>query len=49
MKMLVQERAVAQTVSCRLPTAETWVRSQVKSLGICGRKIDTWAGFLRVL
>jgi hypothetical protein len=33
---IVASLAIAQTVSCRLPTAVAWVRSQCSSYGICG-------------
>jgi hypothetical protein len=42
-------RAIAQTVSRRLPTAAARVRAQVKSCGICGGQNDTGTGFLQVL
>jgi hypothetical protein len=42
-------RAVAQTVSHRLPTAAARVRDLVRSCGICGGQSGTGAGFLRVL
>jgi hypothetical protein len=42
-------RAIAQAVSHWLPTAAAWVRSQVRSCGICGGQSGTEAGFLRVL
>jgi hypothetical protein len=38
-------RAIAQAVSRWLPTAAAWVRSQVRSCGICGGQ----SGFLQVL
>jgi hypothetical protein len=40
---------VTQAVSRRLPTAAAWVRSQVKSCGICGEQSGIGAGFFRVL
>jgi hypothetical protein len=46
---LSQGRAVAQAVSCRLPTAAAWVRAQVKSCGIYGEQSGTGASFFRVL
>jgi hypothetical protein len=42
-------RAVAQAVSCWLPTVAAWVRAQVRSCGICGGQSGTGAGFLLVL
>jgi hypothetical protein len=42
-------RAIAQALSRRLPTAATWVRTQVNSCGICGGRSGTGARFLRVL
>jgi hypothetical protein len=39
-------RAIAQTVSRRLPTAAARVQSQVRSCGTCGGQSDTGAGFL---
>jgi hypothetical protein len=44
-----QGLAIAQVVSCRLPMAETRVRSQVRLCGICGGQSGTGVGFLRVL
>jgi hypothetical protein len=41
--------AVAQAVSCRLPTTASLVRARAKSCGICGGKSGTGAGFLRIL
>jgi hypothetical protein len=41
-------RVIAQAVSCRLPTAETRVRAQVRLCEIFGGQIDNGAGFLRV-
>jgi hypothetical protein len=41
--------AIAQGVSCWLPTVVAWVRSQVKSCGICGGPSGTGAGCLRAL
>jgi hypothetical protein len=41
-------RAITQAVSRRLPTAETRVRAQVRSCGICGGQSGTGACFLRV-
>jgi hypothetical protein len=43
------DRAIAQAVSRRFPTATIPVRAQVRLCGICGRQSDTRAGFLRVL
>jgi hypothetical protein len=47
--MTANSRAIAQAVSRRLPTAAAWVRSQVKSCGICGGHSGTWANFFREL
>jgi hypothetical protein len=41
-------RAIAQAVSLRLPTATARVQFRVRSCEICGGKIGTGAGFLRV-
>jgi hypothetical protein len=41
-------RVIAQAVSRRLPTAAAWVRTHVRSCGICGRRSGTGAGFLQV-
>jgi hypothetical protein len=38
-------RAIAQTVSSRLPTAAARVRARVRSCGICGRQSGTGTGF----
>jgi hypothetical protein len=38
-KTCVAGRAIAQAASHRLSTAAAWVRSQVKSCGICGGKV----------
>jgi hypothetical protein len=43
------DRAIAQAVSHRLPTAATQIQSQVRSCGICGEQNGTGADFLRVL
>jgi hypothetical protein len=40
--------ATAQAVSRRLPIAAVRVRSQIKSCGICGRKIGIGEGSFRV-
>jgi hypothetical protein len=40
--------AIAQSVSHRIPTAEVWVRTRVKSCGISGGHSGAGAGFLRV-
>jgi hypothetical protein len=42
-------RAIAQAVSCRLPTAAARVRTQVRSCWICGEQSGTGEDFLRVL
>jgi hypothetical protein len=42
-------RAIAQAVSCWLPTAAARVRARVWSNGICGGQSGAGAGFLRVL
>jgi hypothetical protein len=42
------DRAIAQAVSRRLPTAAGRVRVQVRSRGICSGQSGTGAGFLRV-
>jgi hypothetical protein len=42
-------RAIAQVVSCQLPTAAAPVRAQVRSCGICGGQSGIGAVFLRVL
>jgi hypothetical protein len=44
-----QGHTIAQAVSCQLPTAVAWVRSQVRSCGICGGQSGTGAGFRRAL
>jgi hypothetical protein len=41
--------AIAQAVSCWLPTAVAQVRSQVRSCGICVGQRDAGSSFLRVL
>jgi hypothetical protein len=41
--------AIAQAVSRLLPTEMAWVRTQVRSNGICGEQSGTGTGFLRVL
>jgi hypothetical protein len=41
--------AIAQAVSRRHPTAEAWVRFQVRPCGIYGGQSGTRAGFLRVI
>jgi hypothetical protein len=46
---LAYDHAVAQTISHRLPTAATRVRSQFKSCEICGELRDTGVGFLIAL
>jgi hypothetical protein len=43
-----EDRATAQAVSRRLPTAAARVRAQVRSCGISGRQSGAGAGFLRV-
>jgi hypothetical protein len=42
-------RAVAQAVSCRLPTAAARVRAQVRSCGICGGQSGTGVGFHQII
>jgi hypothetical protein len=42
-------RAIAQAVSCRLPTVAARFQSQVTSYGTCGGQSGTGAGFLQVL
>jgi hypothetical protein len=42
-------RAIAEAVSCWLPTAAAWVQSRVWSSGVCGGQSGAGAGFLRVL
>jgi hypothetical protein len=42
-------RAIAEAVSCWLPTAAARVQSLVWSSGICGGQSGVGAGFLRVL
>jgi hypothetical protein len=40
------DRAIAQAVSRRLPTAADRVRARVRSRGICGGQNGTGVGFL---
>jgi hypothetical protein len=42
-------RAIAQAVSCWLPTAAARVRARGLASGICGGQSGAGAGFLRVL
>jgi hypothetical protein len=42
-------RAIAQTVSRRLPTVVAQVRARVRSCGICGGQSGSGAGFPKVL
>jgi hypothetical protein len=42
---VVGGHAIAQVVSCWLPTAVVRVRSQVRSCGICGGQSGSGAGF----
>jgi hypothetical protein len=46
---MMEGHAIAQAVSCWLPTAAVRVRSQVCSNGICGEQSSAGVGFLRVL
>jgi hypothetical protein len=46
---LLMGRAIAQAVSCWLPTAAARVRSRFWSSGSCGGQSGTGADFLRVL
>jgi hypothetical protein len=43
------DSAIAQAVSCWLPTAGARVRARVWSCGICGGQSGGGVGFLRVL
>jgi hypothetical protein len=45
----LKERAIAQAISRRLPTAAARVSAQVSSCGICGEQSGTGAALLRVL
>jgi hypothetical protein len=38
--------AIAEAVSCRFPTAAAWVRYQVRSCGIYGRRSGTRTGLV---
>jgi hypothetical protein len=40
------DRAIAQAVSSRLPTAAVLVRAQVRSCGICGGQSGSGVGFI---
>jgi hypothetical protein len=40
-EILIIDRAVIHTVSRRLPMATVWIRSRIKSCGICGGQSDT--------
>jgi hypothetical protein len=42
-------RAIAQAISCWLPTTAARVRARVWSRGICGGQSGAGAGFLQVL
>jgi hypothetical protein len=42
-------RAIAQAISCRLPTAAVRARARLRSCGICGGQSGAGAGFLLVL
>jgi hypothetical protein len=46
---IVHGGAMAEAVSCWLPTAAARVQSRVWSSGIYGGQSGAWAGFLRVL
>jgi hypothetical protein len=45
LKTSCKGRVIAQAVSRRLVTAETWNRAQGSSCGICGRHSGTGTGF----
>jgi hypothetical protein len=45
----LQGCAIAQAISCWLPTTADQVSAQVRSCGICGGQSGNGAGFLRVL
>jgi hypothetical protein len=45
----VGDRAIAQVVSCRLPTTAAPFRAQIMSCGICGGQSGTGVAFLWVL
>jgi hypothetical protein len=48
-ELLHPGRAIAQAVSCWLPTAAAWVHFRIWSSGICGGQSGAGASFLRVL
>jgi hypothetical protein len=47
-RKVLHDRATAQAMSPRIPVAEAWVRSQVRSRGICGGQSGSGVGFLRI-